>query len=261
MAINYSIDGKGEKTLFFIHGWAADRKVWQGQIEFFKKDCRVISVDLRGHGESPWVDTGNLLEGFTQDILDLCHELNLKKINFVAWSLAGYIPLELMKKAPDLVESLTFITSTPKFLNSADYRCGLDEPNLKLLEKKLDINANAALEEFRIYMFSQKEREELGFPKAMETLNKIPLPHRDALVSGLELLRTADFRQDLKSINKPTLIIAGEKDTVTPQSASEFLQQGISGSELVVFKDSGHAPFLTQPDKFNQVLDEWIKRR
>src|SRR3989338_3155711 len=145
MSINYRIDGKGDKALFFIHGWAFDRQVWEEQVEFFKKNYRVISVDLRGHGESRWIDTDNLLAGFTEDILDLCRELKLRQINFVAWSLAGYILFELLKKSPELIESLTFITCTPKFLNSKDYHCGIDETNLELLEKKLNTDFNAAL--------------------------------------------------------------------------------------------------------------------
>lgn len=261
MQINYTIDGTGNKTLFFIHGWASDRQVWQKQIESFKKNYRVISVDLRGHGESPWMDTDNLLESFTQDILDLCHKLKLGKINFVGWSLAGYILFELLKKSPELIGSLTFITCTPKFLNSQDYHYGIDESNLKLLEKKLSTDFNAALEEFRLYMFSQEERENPGFSRVRETLMKILTPNQKALILGLELLQAADFLEDLKHINKPTLLIAGEKDNIIPKSASEFMQQEIRGSELVIFKDSGHAPFLTQPERFNQILDEWISRR
>ena len=132
---------------------------------------------------------------------------------------------------------------------------------MELLEKKLNTDFNAALEEFRLYMFSQKEREALGFLKVWETLMKIVTPNRKALFLGLELLQSADFRQDLKLIDKPALLIAGEKDTIITKSASEFMQQEIPGSELVIFKDSGHAPFLTQPERFNQILDGWISKR
>lgn len=261
MRPNFRIDGKKDKTLFFIHGWASDKSVWQNQIEKFKKDYRVISADLRGHGQSPWVDTDNLLESFCADILELCGYLKLKQINFVGWSLAGYILFELCRKSPELVDSLIFVASTPKFLNSFDYHCGIDEPNLKLLERRLSENFNQALEEFRLFMFSKEEKEDSNFSTAWETLIKVPSPNPRSLILGLQLLQGADFRADLAGINKPTLLIAGEKDAIVPKIASEFMHEKIRGSELVIFKDCGHAPFLTQPDKFNQILNEWISKR
>jgi len=261
MEINYRIDGNGSKTLFFIHGWASDKSVWQNQIEAFKKDFRIINVDLRGHGETPWAETHDLLGSFTDDILELCDKLKLENINFVAWSMAGFVLLELCQRAAQLIDSFTLVTATPKFLNYQDYRCGTDEANLNLLKKKLNANLPAALEEFRLYMFSDQEKQDSRFAQAWEVLKKIPSPNERALTLGLELLEKADFRQDLNLIYKPTLLIAGEKDAIIPKLTAEFMQQRIKNAELVIFKDSGHAPFLTQPERFNQVLREWISKK
>ncbi|MDP3143455.1 MAG: alpha/beta fold hydrolase [Candidatus Omnitrophota bacterium] len=261
MQLNYQINGQGNRTLFFIHGWASDKSVWKNQVEEFKKDYKVISVDLAGQGESPWIETDNLLGHYSESILGLCNDLKLKQVDFIGWSLSGYILFELHKKSPELFNSLTFVASTPKFLNSPDYNCGMDEPNLKLLEKKLKENLSSALDEFRLFMFSRKEREDFNFPRIWELLKNISSSHPQALNLGLELLQNADFRPYLSGIDKPTLLIAGEKDTVTPKSAAEFMHEKIKGSELTIFKDCGHAPFLTQPEKFNQILREWISKR
>jgi pimeloyl-[acyl-carrier protein] methyl ester esterase len=261
MQISYRIDGSGSKTLFFIHGWAADKEIWQRQIDAFKKDCQIISVDLRGHGQSQWLDTDNLLQSSTEDILELCHKLKLKKINFLAWSMAGYILFELCKKSPELIDSSIFINCTPKFLNSQDYHCGIEEPNLKLLGRKLNTDFGAALEEFRLYMFTQKEKSAAHFAQAWEMLKKIPSPNPKALTMGLELLQNADFRQDLKSLNRPTLLIGGDGDVVIPKSAAQFMHERVKDSELAILKDCGHAPFLTYPQEFNQILNRWINRR
>ena len=87
--INYRIEGKGDRNLFLIHGWAADKSIWHNQVQEFSKDCRVISVDLRGHGESNWEDTDNLLKSFAADVLEVCQELELKKVTQNVWSIVG----------------------------------------------------------------------------------------------------------------------------------------------------------------------------
>jgi len=261
MRINYSLNGDGDRALFFIHGWASDQSVWRRQVEEFKKDFQVICVDLRGHGKSSWEDTDNLLKSFTEDILELCGKLKLEHINFIGWSLAGYILFNLYKKVPELINSLTFITSTPKFLNAPDYNCGITDANLNLLRKKLSTDFDAALKEFRLYMFSEKERANYDFPEIWKIFMQIPSPHKTALSLGLELLEKADFRAELSKINKSTLFIAGENDLIVPAAAAQFMQHKINGSQQVIFDGSGHLPFLTQAEKFNQVLREWINKK
>ena len=52
MQVHYILDGEGEKTLLFIHGWSCDTTFWKSQINYFKKNYRVIAIDLPGHGKS-----------------------------------------------------------------------------------------------------------------------------------------------------------------------------------------------------------------
>lgn len=50
--IAYEVHGAGDPALIFVHGWSCDRSYWQGQLETFSKNFKVVAIDLAGHGES-----------------------------------------------------------------------------------------------------------------------------------------------------------------------------------------------------------------
>lgn len=232
----YQIKGKG-KILFFIHGWGCDSRVWAKQKEaLYRKYC-VVTADLRGHGNSGWKSADNLLDAFATDILMLCKELNLREINFIGWSLGCYVIFELLENAPEIINSIVLVGGTPRF----------DRKNARFMRRRLNQDFNGALLDFRRSIFFEN--------------NEGPQPNKDALISCLNIFEHADFRDDIKKFDVPTLIVCGEDDSITPKAASEYLHKAIMGSTLVAVKDAGHVPFLTCPKEFNRVLEEWIDKR
>ena len=82
----YEVKGEGP-CLVFIHGWASSGRVFSQQIEYFSKDYKVFSVDLPGHGNTPWQQMG--LEDMAKDIVSLIKNLGEKEVFVVGSSLGG----------------------------------------------------------------------------------------------------------------------------------------------------------------------------
>ena len=77
--------------------------------------------------------------------------------------------------------------------------------------------------------------------------------------AGLELLSTIDLRDQFHALSMPTLFIHGEQDSIVPFAASRALAEDLPDSQLQRFKACGHAPFLTQPETFNTILNKWCQ--
>lgn len=75
-----------------------------------------------------------------------------------------------------------------------------------------------------------------------------------------ELLQNYNLEPHLTEIHARTLIIVGRDDVVTPIAQAERLRDGIPDSELVVFEHSGHLPYLEEPDRFFQVVRDWLSQ-
>ncbi len=83
-------------------------------------------------------------------------------------------------------------------------------------------------------------------------------PDRDVLRAGLDILRDADLRSELVNIGQPTLVIAGERDKLTPPAASTYMAKAIPHARLVEVKGAAHAPFLSHPDYFVELIKSFL---
>ena len=86
-------------------------------------------------------------------------------------------------------------------------------------------------------------------------------PDIAALQGGLEILRDTDMRKQLPHITQPTLVFTGERDTLTPSAASEYLAQTLPNARLAKIAGAAHAPFLSHPQIFMQHLTSFLDER
>ncbi len=258
--MHYDVKGKG-KSLFFIHGWGCNSRVWVNQVRPLSKKYRIITADLRGHGNSKWQNTDDLLGAFAQDIVKICEKLNIRDINFVGWSLGCYVIFKLIENAPEIINSVILIGASPKFLRGDGFSFGFRKKNLRLMRRRLNRDFNSALFDFRRSMFLEDEARRADFQNILKVLNDGPQPNREGLILGLEMLEKIDFRDEVKRFNVPALIVCGEGDFITPKQSSEYLHNAIKNSTLAIIKGAGHAPFLTKPQEFNLILEKWINER
>ena len=111
LAYSDSVDQHGSLPIVFVHGWGCDHTSFTPQREFFRRSHRVITVDLRGHGESDAPPQDYTMSGFAEDMAWLCRELELSPCLVVGHSMGGNVALEMAAHHPERVHSVVLIDS------------------------------------------------------------------------------------------------------------------------------------------------------
>jgi pimeloyl-[acyl-carrier protein] methyl ester esterase len=253
MNLHVEVTGSGA-PLVMLHGWGMHGGIWSDAAEMLAADFQVHNVDLPGHGASAALDAftldsvvGQLSARFEQPII-LC-----------GWSLGGIIAQHWAAREPDKVQRLILVNSTPCFAVRADWAFGMPQETLAQFAAELEKNHAATLRRFLALQIrgSEAEREVLGVLR--EKLFSRGEPNLDALRGGLAILRDADLRGVLQQITQPTLVIAGERDKLTPPEASHYLAQSLPHARAVVVAGAAHAPFLSHPEVFIEQVRNFLK--
>ncbi len=264
MSLHVETQGSGD-PLLLIHGWGMHGGVWEEVAHKLAADFQVFSVDLPGYGFSVGRDSsrcdgdvgvnpdlpldaivGQLASQFTQP-LAVC-----------GWSLGGQIAQRWAAREPDKVRRLILVTSTPCFRTREDWSCAMAGEVLAQFAAELEKSHHTTLRRFISLQLRGSESERELATMLRERLFSRGEPDRDVLRAGLDILRDADLRSELVNIGQPTLVIAGERDKLTPPAASTYMAKAIPHARLVEVKGAAHAPFLSHPDYFVELIKSFL---
>jgi pimeloyl-ACP methyl ester carboxylesterase len=113
LRIGYEERGSGDPPFVFIHGWTCDRTFFAQQAEHFSRNHRVVSLDLRGHGESDKPEGDYPIAAYASDIAELMKQLDLGKAVIVGHSMGGITALQLAADHPDTVAAIVMVDPAP----------------------------------------------------------------------------------------------------------------------------------------------------
>ena len=102
LSLFFEQEGTGEPPLVFVHGWSCDHRFFQPQFEHFKSSRTVMSLDLRGCGDTDATEDGYDIPTLADDVAWLCGELGISKPVVAGHSLGGMIAIELAARHPAL---------------------------------------------------------------------------------------------------------------------------------------------------------------
>ena len=111
VALAYEEEGDGDPPLLLVHCWCGDHTFMAPQREHFSTGHRVVSVDLRGHGESDKPVQDYTVAGFADDLVWLCGQLGVEKPVVIGHSMGGNIALELAASYPDFPSAIAVLES------------------------------------------------------------------------------------------------------------------------------------------------------
>ncbi len=248
IGLAYSDEGQGA-PIIFLHAFPLNRTMWAPQVAGLKDQYRVITIDLRGHGESEAPLWRYTLDQFAEDINGLLDHLGIAKAAFVGLSMGGYILFALYRKDPTLFQSLVL----------ADTRATADTPEAKAARFSM---AQIA------YRRGVSAIADLMLPKL---LSPSSCEHRADLQDHLRTIITSnqvsgivgdlmamEERPDstplLASLTVPTLVIVGEEDVASPPEEVEGMAKQIPGSTFVRIPHAGHLSNMENPDAFNAAI-------
>jgi pimeloyl-ACP methyl ester carboxylesterase len=111
VALAYQEVGRGDPPLLLVHCWTCDHTFLAPQAQYFSKRHRVVSVDLRGHGESDKPEQAYTVAGFADDLLWLCEQLAVTRPVVIGHSMGGNVALDLAAQHPDFPAAIVMIDS------------------------------------------------------------------------------------------------------------------------------------------------------
>lgn len=253
-------DGGAGCPVVLLHGWCMSSAVWKYQFAGLAGSMRLLAPDLRGHGRSREISGGLDFDGFARDLADLFEALGLAKAILVGWSMGAQIALQAYAELSNRLAGLVLVSATPSFTASADFPHALAGKEASGMRLKVQRNTQRALNGFYSRLFAEGELE--GHPSAAEItqqLSSITSPDTAAVLDALDALARTDMRHLLEAIAVPALILNGAEDRICLPEASSYLKAHISGAAQVVFPLCGHAPFLTQSDRFNAEITRFAR--
>jgi pimeloyl-[acyl-carrier protein] methyl ester esterase len=229
--------------------------VWKYQYDGLPSSVRLLAPDLRGHGRSRGISGQLDFDGFADDLVDLFERLDISNVILVGWSMGAQIALQSYAGLSGRLSGMVLVSATPRFTASDDFPYGLADNESRGMRLKVQRNTQRALTGFYSRLFAKGELE--NHPSASEIsqiLSSIPMPDTVVVLDALDALVRTDMRRLLATISIPTLIVNGAEDRICLPQASSYLKAHITGAEQTIFPLSGHAPFLTQSDRFNDEI-------
>lgn len=255
-AISYNSYGaKSGLPVVFIHGFPFSQEMWKPQVAALSPQFLVVTYDVRGHGGTEVGDGQYTLEFFLDDFLGLLDHLRIEKAVAVGLSMGGYIALRAIERNPERFRALVLCDTR----SEAD----TDETKLKRtssikLVKQEGVKKFA--EGFVKSVFAPQTLE--GKPGTVKLIHEIIERMSPLAIAGtlLALAARTDTTASLPKIKVPTLILVGESDTLTPVPAAQSMHANIQGSELHVIPKAAHLSNLENPDEFNRLLLNFLRR-
>ena len=240
--------------LLFIHGYPLSRKIWLPQLEVLSSIASIISIDLRGHGESyPFMGPYSM-DLLAEDCFRLLGDLHFKPPVLVCGlSMGGYITMALFRKYPLLFRGM-ILTST---------RSGPDSPEGKANRDAAIKNVNNNGTAFIADSMLPKLVAPITLSTKPDLVNTIRAIMLETSVNGVVgALQGMKDRTDstplLPQVTCPVLIIHGVDEQLIPFHEAEMMKQHLPNSKLEIISGAGHLPNMEQPNKYNQAIREFI---
>lgn len=252
----YYVYGEGQPTLVFLVAWIWTAEFWQPQVNYFSQNFKMVTIDMRGTGESDKPAGDYTLDLYADDLDSIIEELEEKNVVLIGESVGASIAIKYVTKYPGKVSKLVLVGGSPHPLATDDFPYGMPESSLApLIAITKETYSNVA-RTFMELIFSESGTEylkEWGLKMAVKT------PMEITVNSFMNYVKE-DLRPLLRKIGMPTLILHGEKDIIFTRvsDGAKYIHENISGSKNYMFEGKGHFPSITAADKFNRTLKEFV---
>ncbi|MFB6421741.1 MAG: pimeloyl-ACP methyl ester esterase BioH [Candidatus Malihini olakiniferum] len=242
-------EGRGNLDLVLLHGWGLNSQVWKWLVIKLAPHFRLHCVDLPGYGRS--VGYGALPLNVIADIL---LEHAPKQALWLGWSLGGLIASQVAINAPERVDALITIASSPCFTEQKEW-VGIKPTVLHSFQKKLSEDFQRTVEHFLAFQTFGTCSAYQDARLLKRVVLEQPMPSIEVLDGGLNILRQTDLRGAMATLTQPMLRIYGALDRLVPHKVADLLDKSWPDTDSVIMQQASHAPFISHPD----AVAEWIR--
>ncbi|MEG5086531.1 MULTISPECIES: alpha/beta hydrolase [unclassified Microcoleus] len=245
--------------MMFAHGFGCDQNMWRFVTQAFEKDYKIILFDYVGSGQSDIsaysYERYSDLNGYVQDVLDICEQLALRDVIFVGHSVSSMIGLLSSIQAPNYFNRLIFVGPSPCYINDLpNYYGGFERKDIEDLLDIMEKNYIGWASFLAPMVMQNEDRPELT--EELET----SFCSTDPVIASrfAEVTFYSDNRSDLPKASVPTLILQCADDVIAPTQVGDYLHRHLPKSTLRVMKATGHCPHLSHPQETIEMIKEYL---
>lgn len=252
--ISYEVAGNPAGTpIIFIHAFPLNKSMWKHQVEYLRNLAHLVTIDIRGLGESE-LHGPYTLEFLVDDIIKVMDRLKLQKAIICGLSMGGYVALRSIQREPDRFIGL-ILANTKSGPDSDGAKLGRYQALKTIQEKGLSTYIDSFVKS------SIAETPHTNQQALIQEVREIAESNTSLGVTSaiLALTSRTDTTPELKSISVPTLILHGEFDKVIPVSEAVYMNEKIKDSRLVIIPKAGHLSNLENPEAFNEQLKQFLE--
>jgi sigma-B regulation protein RsbQ len=247
-AFNVRVSGRADgQPMLFVHGFGCDQHMWRLVAPAFADEHRIVTLDLVGAGGSDLaaydpVRYGSL-DGYADDVLEICDALELTDAIFVGHSVSAMIGVLAARRDPEAIGRLVLVGPSPRYIDAEDYVGGFSRDDIEELLDSLERNFLGWSSAMAPVIMGNSDRPELGEELTASFCRTDPeIAARFARVTFL-----SDNRADLEHVRVPTLVLQCSEDAIASRPVGEYVHRAIPGSTFTQLRATGHCPNLSAP--------------
>jgi pimeloyl-ACP methyl ester carboxylesterase len=243
----YEEAGQGTPVIL-LHGFPLSHTIWAPVVELLKDHARVITPDLRGHGQSPVTDGEYTMRLMAEDVHALVSRLGIQKAIIAGHSMGGYVSLAFARAYPGHLAGLALVASQAE-ADSPEKRQSRYITAEEVGRKGVKVVAKNMLPKLTA-------RKDLA-PGLLEIMLKMP---KKGVVGALKgMAERPDALEWLPEVSVPAVVIAGEQDGIVPMERARTMTQMLTRGWLVEIPEAGHMPMMETPQVVADTLLQLIE--
>ena len=244
----YILDKKTDVPIVFIHGVGLNHKIWEPQINVFENTF--LAYDILGHGKTP-LDKENLsFDDFSNQLINLIDELNIRRIHLVGFSIGSLIARNFASKYSDRLESLILLCSIFKRTKKQQQ---IVKDRFELAKKSKSLSKQA-LKRWFTDEYIEKN------PSIYKKISSIPEQNSmENFLKIYELFVNHKDDEQFEKIKTKTLIMTGEGDIGSTPEMSINLSKVINNSNVKIISKGKHLCSIECADDVNMAIKKHIQ--
>jgi sigma-B regulation protein RsbQ len=254
-----TVTGRADRPVVLLaHGFGCDQNMWRLTVPALAEHYRVVLFDYVGSGGSDLSAFDekrySSLDGYAQDVIEVCEELDLRQAVFVGHSVSAMVGVLAAKAAPERIGALVMVAPSPCYIDDGDYRGGFSAEDIDELLESLESNYLGWSSAMAPVIMGNPERPELG----QELTNSFCATDPDIARVFARTTFLSDSRADLGDVRVPTLVLECSQDVIAPREVGAYVHAAIPTSRLVTLNATGHCPQLSAPEDTNAEILEFL---
>lgn len=250
--IYYETSGTGPAVVF-IHSFLCDGSLFEHQVKAVAATCKVVNVDIRGHGRSGSADSAFTIQDVVKDVLTVLDNEQVGTAVWVGLSIGGFVAMQAALNFPSRVRALVLM--------------GTEAGPQSFLKKMQDVGLKWGLQALGPKTLAPGICSALFGKSTRQTnpalVNAYKLKFQEMRVKSIcncigAVMTRDDLRPLLGQLKCPTLVVVGEEDVPLPEAKSREIAQKISPSTLVVVPGAGHLSAIEQPTEVTLALTKFL---